>query len=95
MTLEQEFKNKVGFDAYENNQMQPKVYNESYVEWLEAKINYTRCCEQLPCKNDVASLVIEEIEKNTNTILEQIKQINKFTVNKKTLENLQKLDRNR
>ena len=62
---------------------------------IEKAINYTRCCEQLPCKNDVASLVIEEIEKNTNTILEQIKQINKFTVNKKTLENLQKLNRNR
>lgn len=50
MTLEQEFKEKVGFDAYENNQMQPKAYNESYVEWLEAKINYTRCCTELPNK---------------------------------------------
>lgn len=49
MTLEQEFKEKVGFDAYENNQMQPKVYNESYVEWLEAKINYTRCCITFYC----------------------------------------------
>jgi hypothetical protein len=55
MTLEQEFKEKVGFSAYENNQMQPKVYNESYVEWLEAKINYTRCCTELPTSTQLLS----------------------------------------
>lgn len=60
-----------------------------------AKINFIRCCETLPCKKDVASLVVEEVRKNTNTIIEQIKQINKFTVNKNTLENFQKLKRNR
>jgi hypothetical protein len=23
-------------------------YSQDYVEWLEAKINYTRCCTELP-----------------------------------------------
>ena len=56
MTLEQEFKKKLGIDAYENNQMQPKVYNESYVEWLEAKINHTQIsCKTFDCGDNRVS----------------------------------------
>ena len=47
-----------------------------YISELEAAINYTRCCTELPCKSDVVTLVIEEIEKNTSTIIKQIKQVN-------------------
>jgi len=47
MTLEEQFKEEKNIEAYEDNQMQPKVYSEIYVEWLEAKINYTRICEEL------------------------------------------------
>tara|TARA_R110000796_G_C14494420_1_gene428133 strand:+ start:767 stop:1189 length:423 start_codon:yes stop_codon:yes gene_type:complete len=63
MTLEQEFKKKLGIDAYENNQMQPKVYNESYVEWLEAKINHTHSSLQLPT-NEETNIEIKRLTDN-------------------------------
>jgi hypothetical protein len=69
MTLEQEFKKKVGVDAYENNQMQPKVYNETYVEWLEAKINYTRCSLKLNSDLKIGDDVLF-VGKYTGTIIE-------------------------
>jgi len=40
MNYEEQFKSETLFDAYEDNQMQPKVYNESYVEWLESLNSY-------------------------------------------------------
>ena len=40
MNYEEQFKSETLFDANEDNQMQKKVYNESYVEWLESLNSY-------------------------------------------------------
>jgi hypothetical protein len=46
MTLSEEFEKETGKDS----EFQDLTYgtwgcSQDYVEWLEAKINYTRCCE--------------------------------------------------
>jgi hypothetical protein len=50
MTLSEEFEKETGKDS----EFQDLTYgtwgcSQDYVEWLEAKINYTRCCETFTC----------------------------------------------
>ncbi|KQC33979.1 hypothetical protein AAU57_12045 [Nonlabens sp. YIK11] len=42
MTLEEEFKNQHGYNAYEQNNLRPEVPNDFYVEWLEHKVEFLR-----------------------------------------------------
>ena len=58
MDLEQKFKKITGFDAYIDNQMQPKVYNESYVEWLEHKLSLHGVSQQ----RELLKTFLEHIE---------------------------------
>ena len=61
-------------------------------EYLEA-ITVIRCCETLPNSKEPISLIIKQIEENANRIIEEVKQVNKFTVNKKTIEEMTRLNR--
>lgn len=38
MDLETKFKKATGFDAYEDNNLRPKVPSDYYVEWLEEQL---------------------------------------------------------
>jgi hypothetical protein len=49
MDLEQEFKKETGLKIEINNNLEPYIYNYKFVEWLKAKINYTRSSVQLLC----------------------------------------------
>ena len=53
MDLETKFKKETGCDAYADNDLRPKVPSDYYVEWLEAKINYTLSCETLPNESEM------------------------------------------
>lgn len=49
--------------------------------------------ESLPNSKEPISLIIKQIEDNANRIIEEVKQVNKFTVSKKTLEEMAKLNK--
>jgi hypothetical protein len=44
MDLKQEFREEKNMDVYAMN-VNDGSFSNVYVKWLEAKINYTRCCE--------------------------------------------------
>ena len=52
MTLKEQYKKETNLEVYILDPFTGDFDNTNYVEWLEAKINYTRCCksdsEQLP-----------------------------------------------
>jgi len=48
MDLEEEFKKETGLKIEIDNNLEPKIYNYKFVEWLKEKINYTRSSLQLP-----------------------------------------------
>ena len=48
MTLKEQYKKETNLEVYILDRFTGDFDNTKYVEWLEAKINYTRCCETLP-----------------------------------------------
>jgi hypothetical protein len=44
MDIKQEFREEKNMDVYAMN-VNDGSFSNVYVKWLEAKINYTRCCE--------------------------------------------------
>lgn len=68
--------------------LKPKQFKK-----LLKAINYTHCCKTLPNSKEPISLIIKQIEENANRIIEEVKQVNKFTVNKKTIEEITKPNR--
>lgn len=57
-TLEQQYKEETGLNAYEPNNLRPNIPEDVYVEWLEDKIEQLTLSrasfqrEQLVCEND-------------------------------------------
>jgi hypothetical protein len=52
MDYEKKFKEETGFEAYEDNNLRPKVPSDIYVEWLEKQLylcNVVGLSEQLVC----------------------------------------------
>ena len=47
MTLEEQYKKETNLEAYELDTLNNGYDNFKYMKWLEAKINYTRCCTGL------------------------------------------------
>ena len=43
-TLEQQYKEETGLNAYEPNNMRPNIPEDVYVEWLEDKIEQLALC---------------------------------------------------
>jgi hypothetical protein len=58
MDIKQEFREEKNMDVYAMN-VNDGSFSNVYVKWLEAKINYTRCCETLPSKEEVYSSACE------------------------------------
>jgi len=87
--------NKQKIDSYFMNLSCEEInyLYETYFNKPKEAINYTRCCETLPNSKEPISLIIKQIEENANRIIEEVKQVNKFTVNKKTIEEMTKLNR--
>lgn len=56
-TLEQQYKEETGLNAYEPNNMRPSIPEDVYVEWLEDKI------EQLPIQDLPNCTRVEVIDK--------------------------------
>jgi hypothetical protein len=46
MDIKQEFREEKNMDVYAMN-VNDGSFSNVYVKWLEAKINYTRCCENV------------------------------------------------
>ena len=45
MDLQEEYKEETGFSVGTIKDIGTTYYSDDYTKWLEAKINYTRCCE--------------------------------------------------
>ena len=45
MDLQEEYKEETGFSVGTIKDTGTTYYSDDYTKWLEAKINYTRCCE--------------------------------------------------
>ena len=62
MTLKEQYKKETNLEVYILDPFTGDFDNTKYVEWLEAKINYTHCCksdsEQLDA--DFISIVCKE-----------------------------------
>ena len=55
-TLEQQYKEETGLNAYEPNNMRPNIPEDVYVEWLEDKIEQLALCNvscSLPSKEEI------------------------------------------
>jgi hypothetical protein len=50
MDIKQEFREEKNMDVYAMN-VNDGSFSNVYVKWLEAKINYTRCCTEFYCYN--------------------------------------------
>ena len=48
MNYEHKFKEITGFDAYEDNNLRPKVPSDYYVKWLEEKLSINGIVVSLP-----------------------------------------------
>ena len=46
MTLKEQYKKETNLEVYILDPFTGDFDNTNYVEWLEAKINYTRCCTE-------------------------------------------------
>jgi hypothetical protein len=61
MTLEEQYKKETNLEAYELDTLNNGYDNFKYMKWLEAKINYTRCCTEfcfncsIETKNEIDS----------------------------------------
>jgi hypothetical protein len=53
MDIKQEFREEKNMDVYAMN-VNDGSFSNVYVKWLEAKINYTRCCETLKVKETMS-----------------------------------------
>jgi hypothetical protein len=76
MTLSEEFEKETGKDS----EFQDLTYgtwgcSQDYVEWLEAKINYTRCCESVKDKYTHTFEVDLNSEKRKEQYNKHIEQI--------------------
>ena len=65
MDIKQVYREETELDVYAEHSLNYANYTNEYVKWLEAKINYTRCCETLPCNysegyNDAIAKIKEE-----------------------------------
>jgi hypothetical protein len=47
MTLKEQYKKETNLEVYILDPFTGDFDNTKYVEWLEAKINYTHCCTEL------------------------------------------------
>ena len=65
MDLEQKFKEETGFDAYIDNNLEPKIPLGYYVEWLEEQLI-------IPV---VSNSFIQEIERRRDLIISEPKGI--------------------
>ena len=60
MTLKEQYKKETNLEVYILDRFTGDFDNTKYVEWLEAKINYTRCCETLNEDNYEHVLTFED-----------------------------------
>ena len=51
MTLEEQYKKETNLEVYELDTLNNGYDNFKYMKWLEAKINYTRCCTEV-CEDE-------------------------------------------
>lgn len=73
MDLKGKYKEETGFCVGAINDMSTTYYSDDYVEWLEAKINYTHSCKQLKEKEEID--FEEWLEKNYIEENNQYKEI--------------------
>ena len=59
MNLEQRFKKETGFDAYKDNDLEPKIPLGYYVEWLEEQLILSDVSIELPSDDDLNNYVID------------------------------------
>ena len=50
MDIKQIYREETELDVYAEHSLNYANYTNEYVKWLEAKINYTRCCTELKDK---------------------------------------------
>ena len=46
MDIKQVYREETELDVYAEHSLNYANYTNEYVKWLEAKINYTRCCTE-------------------------------------------------
>ena len=52
MTLKEQYKKETNLEVYILDRFTGDFDNTKYVEWLEAKINYTHSCTELKCDHE-------------------------------------------
>ena len=83
MTLKEQYKKETNLEVYILDPFTGDFDNTNYVEWLEAKINYTRCCTELKTVNEPlpyaewkANLKMQKIEETIFKIGNDYKTMN-------------------
>jgi hypothetical protein len=64
MNLNEQFEKETGLQSeMQDLKFGTWGYSQEYVEWLEAKINYTQCCEELFCEDEDLGYQTEKCKK--------------------------------
>ena len=76
-TLEQQYKEETGLNAYEPNNMRPNIPEDVYVEWLEDKIEQLALCN-VSCSLPSKETVTLEAYKQAEEMKKQNDKVDKF-----------------
>ena len=68
MTLKEQYKKETNLEVYILDPFTGDFDNTKYVEWLEAKINYTHSCTELKVVDSKDDWIEEMIDKETEKL---------------------------
>ena len=72
MTLNEQYKKETNLEVYILDPFTGDFDNTNYVEWLEAKINYTRCCTELKAIEDLKDFAYNNCQLHNTDQLDEI-----------------------
>lgn len=62
MNLQDEFKKETGLEFEVDNNLEPKIYNYKYVEWIEQKLTLQGVVASLPSKEEMYLKELQEFK---------------------------------
>ena len=72
MDIKQVYREETELDVYAEHSLNYANYTNEYVKWLEAKINYTRCCTELKAIEDLKDFAYNNCQLHNTDQLDEI-----------------------
>ena len=72
MDIKQIYREETDLEPYHKSYGDYGSYDDKYVKWLEAKINYTRCCTELKAIEDLKDFAYNNCQLHNTDQLDEI-----------------------